>query len=410
MTAVIETRELQKKYGKHLAVDGIGLRVEQGSVFGLIGPNGAGKTTVLRMLVDIIRPTAGELTVLGAVPRRSGTALRRRIGYLPGELKLAERIRGGTLLHHLAQISGPVDPGTIEALAERLGLDLGRPVRALSKGNRQKLGLIQAFMHRPELLILDEPTSGLDPLMQREFLAMVREAREAGQTVLLSSHILTEIQHTADDVAVLAGGRIVAGGDVSSLKLSSVARLRAVLAAIASISWGAAFIAGTEETGRLELTLAHAVGRAQYALESAAALVVKMLALGAVAFLLILAINAPAELDLSATNLLAVTLAWVSLGLLSGVAALAFGALTGRRTWAIGAGAGIAVLGYGLDAVGGTNEDLAWLSNLSPYHWAFGSTPLADGFDWGGLGLLWGLTATLIGITAWALSRRDILG
>jgi len=230
MTAVIETRELQKKYGKHLAVDGIGLRVEQGSVFGLIGPNGAGKTTVLRMLVDIIRPTAGELTVLGAVPRRSGTALRRRIGYLPGELKLAERIRGGTLLHHLAQISGPVEPGTIEALAERLGLDLGRPVRALSKGNRQKLGLIQAFMHRPELLILDEPTSGLDPLMQREFLAMVREAREAGQTVLLSSHILTEIQHTADDVAVLAGGRIVAGGDVSSLKLSSVARLRAVLA------------------------------------------------------------------------------------------------------------------------------------------------------------------------------------
>lgn len=230
MTAVIETRELQKKYGKHLAVDGIGLRVEQGSVFGLIGPNGAGKTTVLRMLVDIIRPTAGALTVLGAVPRRSGTALRRRIGYLPGELKLAERIRGGTLLHHLAQISGPVEPGTIEALAERLGLDLGRPVRALSKGNRQKLGLIQAFMHRPELLILDEPTSGLDPLMQREFLAMVREAREAGQTVLLSSHILTEIQHTADDVAVLAGGRIVAGGDVSSLNLSSVARLRAVLA------------------------------------------------------------------------------------------------------------------------------------------------------------------------------------
>ncbi len=229
MTAVIETRELQKKYGKHLAVDGIGLRVEQGSVFGLIGPNGAGKTTVLRMLVDIIRPTAGELSVLGSVPRRSGTALRRRIGYLPGELKLAERIRGGTLLRHLAQISGPVEPGAIEALAERLGLDLSRPVRALSKGNRQKLGLIQAFMHRPELLILDEPTSGLDPLIQREFLAMVREAREAGQSVLLSSHILTEIQHTADDVAVLAGGRIVAQGDVSSLKLSSVARLRAVL-------------------------------------------------------------------------------------------------------------------------------------------------------------------------------------
>ena len=230
MTAVIEARGLQKKYGKHLAVDGIGLRVEQGSVFGLIGPNGAGKTTTLRMLVDIIRPTAGELKVLGSVPRRSGIALRRRIGYLPGELKLAERIQGGTLLRHLAQISGPVAPGRIETLAERLGLDLSRPVRALSKGNRQKLGLIQAFMHRPELLILDEPTSGLDPLVQREFLAMVREAREAGQSVLLSSHILTEIQHTADDVAVLAGGKIIAHGDVSSLRLSSVTRLRAVLA------------------------------------------------------------------------------------------------------------------------------------------------------------------------------------
>ena len=230
MTAVIEARGLQKKYGKHLAVDGIGLRVEQGSVFGLIGPNGAGKTTTLRMLVDIIRPTAGELKVLGSVPRRSGTGLRRRIGYLPGELKLAERIQGGTLLRHLAQISGPVEPGRIETVAERLGLDLSRPVRALSKGNRQKLGLIQAFMHRPELLILDEPTSGLDPLVQREFLAMVREAREAGKSVLLSSHILTEIQHTADDVAVLAGGKIIAHGDVSSLRLSSVTRLRALLA------------------------------------------------------------------------------------------------------------------------------------------------------------------------------------
>ena len=133
-------------------------------------------------------------------------------------------------MRHLAQISGPVEPSRIETLAERLGLDLSRPVRALSKGNRQKLGLIQAFMHRPELLILDEPTSGLDPLVQREFLAMVREAREAGQSVLLSSHILTEIQHTADDVAVLAGGKIIAHGDVSSLRLSSVTRLRAVLA------------------------------------------------------------------------------------------------------------------------------------------------------------------------------------
>ncbi|GAB2518479.1 hypothetical protein CATRI_11215 [Corynebacterium atrinae] len=183
-----------------------------------------------------------------------------------------------------------------------------------------------------------------------------------------------------------------------------------VLAAIASISWGSAFIAGTEESGRLELTLAHTVGRTQYALESAAALIVKILALGAVAFLLILAINTPAELDLSGANLLATTLAWVSLGLVSGLAALAFGAMTGRRSWAIGAGASIAVIGYGLDTLGGTSEDLDWLTIFSPYHWAFGRDPLAEGFDWGGLALLWGLSAVLIGITAWALSRRDILG
>lgn len=183
-----------------------------------------------------------------------------------------------------------------------------------------------------------------------------------------------------------------------------------VLAAIASISWGAAFIAGTEETGRLELTLAHAVGRTQYALESAAALIVKMLALGAVAFLLILAVNTPAELGLLGLNLLAVTLAWVSLSVLTGTAALAFGAVTGRRSWAIGAGAGIAVAGYGLDALGGTSTDLEWLKAPSPYHWAFGHSPLADGFDWTGLALLWGLSAILIGITACALSRRDIRG
>lgn len=183
-----------------------------------------------------------------------------------------------------------------------------------------------------------------------------------------------------------------------------------VLAAIASISWGSAFIAGTEESGRLELTLAHAVGRTQYALESAAALIVKMLALGAVACLLIFVLNTPAELDLSGANLLATTLAWVSLGLVSGLAALAFGAMTGRRSWAIGAGAGIAVVGYGLNTVGGTSDNLDWLTIFSPYYWAFGRDPLAEGFDWGGLALLWGLSIVLVGITAWVLSRRDILG
>jgi len=230
MVAVVETRALTKLYGRHVAVQDIDLQVHRGSVFGLIGPNGAGKTTVLRMLVDIIRPTSGELTVLGDSPRRAGAGIRRRIGYLPGDVTLTDRLSGRTLLHHIAQLSGTVAERKIDQLAERLELDMTRPVRELSKGNKQKLGLIQAFMHEPELLILDEPTSGLDPLMQREFLTMVREASRAGQTVVLSSHILSEIQHAADDVAVLAQGTVVAHGDVASLRLTSVARLGAVIA------------------------------------------------------------------------------------------------------------------------------------------------------------------------------------
>jgi len=230
MTPAISTTELSKRYGSHTALHGLDLTVQPGTVFGLIGPNGAGKTTTLRLLLDIIRPTTGVARVLGEDPRLGGPALRRRIGFVPGELRLEGRVKGRALLNHYAQISGHVAPGRIDALAERLGLDLSRQVRTLSKGNKQKLGLVQAFMHSPELLVLDEPTSGLDPLVQREFLAMVREARDNGQTVLLSSHVLSEIQQTADAVAVLSQGRIVAEGAVESLRLASIRRLRAGLA------------------------------------------------------------------------------------------------------------------------------------------------------------------------------------
>ena len=229
MSVVIDISGLHKKYGSHVAVQRLDMRVEQGSIHGLIGPNGAGKTTTLRTLVDIIRPTAGSIRVLAEDPRRGGARLRRRIGYVPGELRLEGRVTGHRMLSFYAGVSGPVARGYPAELAERLGVDLSRPVRDLSKGNKQKLGLIQAFMHRPELLILDEPTGGLDPLMQREFMAMAREARDAGQTVLLSSHVLSEIQQTADQVSVLASGRIVAEGDVSSLRLGSVRRVRAAI-------------------------------------------------------------------------------------------------------------------------------------------------------------------------------------
>lgn len=229
MTPAIETTGLQKRYGSHPAIHDLNIAVEPGTVFGLIGPNGAGKTTTLRMLLDIIRPSSGQARVLGEDPRTGGPALRRRIGYVPGELRLEGRIRGRSLLRHYAEISDTVAPGVIGDLADRLGLDLNRQVRTMSKGNKQKLGLVQAFMHRRELLVLDEPTSGLDPLVQRTFLEMVREARTDGQTVLLSSHVLSEIQQTADHVAVLSAGRIVAEGAVASLRLGQIRRVRVSL-------------------------------------------------------------------------------------------------------------------------------------------------------------------------------------
>ncbi|KZE89402.1 ABC transporter ATP-binding protein [Microbacterium sp. TNHR37B] len=243
MTAALQTHSLHKRYGSRVAVQSLDLDVAPGTVFGLVGPNGAGKTTTIRMLLDIIRPSSGSIRVLGDSPRVGGAALRRRIGYIPGELRLDGRMRGRTLLDFLTELSGPVAPGTIDTLAERLGLDLRRPVHTLSKGNKQKLGLIQAFMHRPPLLILDEPTSGLDPLVQREFLSMVAEARAAGQTVLLSSHVLSEIQQAADRVAVLASGRLVAEGTVEELRSASVRRVRAVVSALSEEAVRAALAA-----------------------------------------------------------------------------------------------------------------------------------------------------------------------
>ncbi|KRE74373.1 ABC transporter ATP-binding protein [Arthrobacter sp. Soil762] len=226
MAQAISTRSLTKKFGRREVLHGVDFAVEAGSVFGVIGPNGAGKTTTMRCLLDIIRPTSGEVRVLGKDPRAGGPQLRRRIGYLPGELFLEGRVTGRTLLAHYQAISGPVAPGRIDALAERLGLDLDSHTRKLSKGNKQKLGLVQAFMHDPELLVLDEPTSGLDPLVQQEFHAMMREAQHKGQTIFLSSHVLSEVQQTADTVAILRDGRIIAVESVSGLREGAVRRVR----------------------------------------------------------------------------------------------------------------------------------------------------------------------------------------
>lgn len=232
MSPAVEVVDLAKAFGRRQALHGISFTVEPGTVFGVIGPNGAGKTTLLRCLLDIIRPTAGHALVLGRDPRRGGPELRRRLGYLPGELALEGRTTGRRLLEHYAALSGPVPAGRIDELAQRLGLDLDRHIGKLSKGNKQKLGLVQAFMHEPDLLVLDEPTGGLDPLVQQQFLAMVREARARGQTVLLSSHVLSEIQQAADEVAILREGAVVTTAPVHALRENAVRRVRFVARAV----------------------------------------------------------------------------------------------------------------------------------------------------------------------------------
>ena len=217
-TPVIRTEGLVKDYGDVRALDGLELEVAPGEVFGFLGPNGAGKSTTIRVLLDLLRPTAGRAEVFGISPAEGGAASRARIGYLPGELNLAGRVDAGTMLTQLARMRGGRGADRIGELADRFGLDLDRPIRGLSKGNKQKVGVVQAFMHAPELLILDEPTSGLDPLLQREFLDLLLESRDRGATVFMSSHVLSEIEDVAGQVAIIRAGTIVDVDDVRTLR------------------------------------------------------------------------------------------------------------------------------------------------------------------------------------------------
>jgi ABC-2 type transport system ATP-binding protein len=221
----IRTERLVKTYGRNRGLAGLDLQVDSGEVYGFLGPNGAGKSTTIRLLLDLIRPTAGIARVLGLDPRADGVALRRRVGYLAGDFLTDGRQTGRELLTYLGNLRGGVPRAAVDALAERLDLDLTRRIRDLSKGNRQKLGVVQAFMHSPELLILDEPTSGLDPLLQQVFVAMVREARADGRTVFMSSHVMSEVQQTADRVGIVRDGRLVAVERVEDLRERSVRRV-----------------------------------------------------------------------------------------------------------------------------------------------------------------------------------------
>ena len=218
MVSVIRTQDLTKHYGRTVALEALDLTVPPGLVFGYLGPNGSGKTTTIRLLVGLLRPTRGDVEVLGIDAKRHPDEVQARVGYLPGDFKAYPDLTSEQYLRYLGNLRGGVEWSAVSLLAKRLELDLTRRIGTLSHGNRQKVGIVQAFMSDPELLVLDEPTSGLDPLMQREFLELVREARDAGRTVFLSSHILSEVEAVADVVGILRRGRLVVVDSVETLK------------------------------------------------------------------------------------------------------------------------------------------------------------------------------------------------
>ena len=222
----LEVRGLVKSYGKVQALRGIDLAVRGGEIFGFLGPNGAGKTTTIRCLLDMIRPDAGAIRLLGIDPQADPVAVQALTGYLPGEVQYYENMTAERQLRFYGDMrNGRADWKYARELAERLSLNLKQAVKNLSKGNKQKIGVIQALMHHPKLLLLDEPTSGLDPLMQQEVLSMLREANAAGATVFFSSHIMSEVESLAGRVAIIRLGEIVETAETSTLTGRSVRRL-----------------------------------------------------------------------------------------------------------------------------------------------------------------------------------------
>jgi ABC-2 type transport system ATP-binding protein len=215
MTSALRASGLTKDYRAGRGLFDLDLEVPQGEVFGYLGPNGAGKTTTIRLLMGLVHPTRGSASIFGADCWSEAVEVKRHVGYVPGEPPQFGGLRGRQIVAYLGAMAGGVDQASLQQLSERLQLDLSRRYREYSSGNKKKLMLLLAFMHRPRLLILDEPTSGLDPLNQQEFYAMVREARQQGATVFLSSHVLSEVEHVCDQVGIIRAGRLV---KVSSLE------------------------------------------------------------------------------------------------------------------------------------------------------------------------------------------------
>ena len=233
---MIETKDLTVYYGKHLGIRDVDLSVEQGEVYGFLGPNGAGKSTTQRVLLDVIRPSKGNATIFGMDCQTQGHEIRRRVGYLPGELSLYPNMTGEGFLDLIARINDRnVDTQYRRSLYDRLQLDPSRKMRQYSRGNKQKVGIVCAFMSRPDLLILDEPTGGLDPLVQQTVMEMVREARADGRTVFFSSHILPEVEAVCDRVGIIREGELIRTSPVDFLTKQSFKRLRLTLREAAAV-------------------------------------------------------------------------------------------------------------------------------------------------------------------------------
>lgn len=223
----IQTQALTKSYGAVPALCGVDLEVRRGEVFGFLGPNGSGKTTTIRCLLDLIRPDGGTLRVLGRDPQRESVAVRACIGYLPGELRFDESFTVEEALRFFSRLRGNhVDWAYVRELTDRLSLDRQLPIKNLSKGNKQKVGVVQAMMHQPELLLLDEPTGGLDPLMQQQVLQAIRKAQAGGATVFFSSHVLSEVEEIADRVGIIRRGVVVEVADPQALIDRALRRVR----------------------------------------------------------------------------------------------------------------------------------------------------------------------------------------
>jgi ABC-2 type transport system ATP-binding protein len=273
VSAALVMRGLTKCFGEVRAVDGLDLDVPQGEVFGFLGPNGSGKTTTIRLLLDMLRPTSGSAEVLGGSP--GDTSARARIGFPPAELQLDPRHTASDTITFLGALRGGFRDAEVEALAARFDLDVGRRIGELSTGNRRKVGVVQAFAGRPELLILDEPTSGLDPLLQHELLELVEERVADGATVFFSSHVLPEVERVADRIGILRRGRLVALDTVDEIRATARQRIELHFGAAADPGLFEGLAGVVEATGEGDVLVLTVEGSVDAVVKAAARLEVR---------------------------------------------------------------------------------------------------------------------------------------